>query len=138
MKIHKIIIFVVVIIASLCLYVVYSPKTLKIPLDELQKIEIVEVPLKSDSSSIAVITEESELNEFINNLNSMQVRKTKDFFQESPNKSIKICYKNGASYLIEYNYFSQSNTLFRLTKIESGKAKGESNFFYVTQGDGLR
>lgn len=133
MKFHKIIIFLAIIITILCLCVACKTKTLKIPLDELQKVEIVEAPLKSDGSSTVVITEESELNEFINNLNSMQVRKTKDIFQESPNKSIKICYKNGVSYLIEYNYFSQSNTLFCLTKIEDVNTKSESKFFYTNE-----
>lgn len=104
-----------------------------LPLDGLQKIEIIETPVKSDGSNVFVITKENEMKEYVSILNNIKTYETQESFQEAPNTSIKIYYADDISYLIEFNRFAHSDSLLGVTKFKYDAMESQSKFFYADE-----
>lgn len=104
----------------------------ELPLDGLQKIEIVEAPAKSDGSNVFIIPKE-RIKEFVSILNKIKSYETQESFQEAPNTSIKIYYTDNISYLIEFNRFAHSDSLVGVTKFKYDTVESQSSFFYTDE-----
>ncbi len=128
----RIIIFSIIIVIILFFCGNMKESKNELPLDGLQKIEIVEAPAKSDGSNVFIIPKE-RIKEFVSILNKIKSYETQESFQEAPNTSIKIYYTDNISYLIEFNRFAHSDSLVGVTKFKYDTVESQSSFFYTDE-----
>lgn len=139
----KLTIFVVILLI-LCLGILilkkYTNESIKLPITDCEKVEILTVPMSEDYNNSKILTDEKDIEEYINCCNNIRVKKTNDYFFESTDVDIRLHYKNGDCYQLECNSYSSSG-LLSVSKIIFSDNRSQIvekvEFFYTNEIDKL-